>query len=251
MKGCTQSGSGLAVRSTDPAIGIGQQCQHWSMLRGGFRADPSSTSTTRSNFSVLSTASLRELRSIRGGRLGISCSRSTSGKSADLFSMGSRTSGRMLLASMPLWQPPILPLDIDPNMLVPSWESGLSFEPGFRSCRTTSPNTGRGAHAAVFCGRKRQRCASADEHNKFEFGLNYYLIDGLKASSARPAIQHSQERAIQLARQVPRRLRRHKEYPRSCSYTSIRNGQDHEGMNMRFVYCPDLKTNPIRKCLHK
>src|SRR5947207_1286982 len=72
--------------------------------------------------------------------------------------------------------------------------SGLSFEPGSVPAERTSPGAGRGAHAAVFCGRKRQRCASADEHKTVRIRAELLLHRRTEGEfQLRPAIQHGWE----------------------------------------------------------
>jgi len=121
----------------------------------------------------------------------------------------------MLLVSMPCGNHQSCRSTFDPNMLVPSWEAAyrLSQVPFLQNELRRTQVVGR--MQQFFVGENGSDALLPMNTTQFEFGLNYYLIDGLKASSSYGR-QFSTRRSvrIQLARQVPRRLRRHKEYPR-------------------------------------
>jgi len=81
-------------------------------------------------------------------------------------------------------------------MLVSIVGSGLSFEPGSVPAERTSPkHRVVGRMQQFFVGENGSDALLPMNTTQFEFGLNYYLIDGLKASSATAGNSALQERA--------------------------------------------------------
>ncbi len=90
----------------------------------------------------------------------------------------------MFLASMPCGNHQSCRSTSDPNMLVPSWEAAyrLSQVPFLQNELRRTQVVGR--MQQFFVGENGSDALLSMNTRQFEFGLNYYLIDGLKASSS-------------------------------------------------------------------
>ena len=157
-------------------------------MRGGFRADPKFNINYAVYFSVLSTASLVNSDRFAGGRLGIfvPAARLEIGGS---FQHGLQDERSNAFGFHALWQPPILPLDIRSEYARSIVGSGYWVEAAYRLSQVPFlQNELRRTQVVArmqqfFVGENAGDALLPSNTKQFEFGLNYYFIDGLKASS--------------------------------------------------------------------
>ena len=171
-------------------IGIGpSNASTGVMLRGGFRADPKFNINYAVYFSVLSTASPVNSDRFAGGRLGIfvPAARLEIGGS---FQHGLQDERSNAFGFHALWQPPILPLDIRSEYARSIVGRGYWVEAAYRLSQVPFlQNELRRAQVVArmqqfFAGENASDALLPMNTKQFEFGLNYYFIDGLKASSS-------------------------------------------------------------------
>jgi hypothetical protein len=179
--------------ATDPLIlpiGIGpSNASTGGMLRGGFKAHPQINLNYAVYFSALSTASHLDSDRFAGGRVGVFVpkARLEFGGSFQhlLQEERSNTFGFHLI-----WQPPALPLDIRGEYAHSKRGSGYWAESAYRLSQV--PFLRNEMRRTQFVARYQQSflgslpsdALPSVNTKQFESGLNYYFMDGLKASSS-------------------------------------------------------------------
>jgi len=177
---------------TDPLIlpiGIGpSNASTGAMIRGGFKAHPKFNINYAAYFSALSTVSPVDSDRFAGGRAGIfiPSARLEIGGS---FQHGLQDARSNAFGFHALWQPPALPLDIRSEYARSVAGSGYWLEGAYRL--TQVPFHQNEFRRTQVVARMQQYFVGANINDALqpvniklvEFGLNYYFIDGLKASS--------------------------------------------------------------------
>jgi hypothetical protein len=170
-------------------IGIGpSNASMGAMIRGGFKAHPKFNINYTVYFSALSTASPVNSDRFAGGRAGIfvSAARLEIGGS---FQHGLQDARSNAFGFHALWQPPVLPLDIRSEYARSIVGSGYWVESAYRLSQI--PFLQNELRRTQVVARMQQFFVAAIPSDsllpvntkQFEFGLNYYFMDGLKASS--------------------------------------------------------------------
>jgi hypothetical protein len=171
-------------------IGIGpSNASTGAMLRGGFKAHPKFNINYAAYFSALSTASPVDSNRFAGGRAGIfvPAARLEIGGS---FQHGLQDARSNAFGFHALWQPPALPLDIRSEYARSIVGSGYWVEAAYRLSQFPfHQNELRRTQVVArlqefFVGENAGDALLPVNTKRFEFGLNYYLIDGLKATSS-------------------------------------------------------------------
>ncbi len=170
-------------------IGIGpSNASTGAMLRGGFKAHPKFNINYTVYFSALSTTTPVDSDRFAGGRAGIFVpgARLEIGGSFQHRLQDRRSNAFGFHA---IWQPPALPLDIRSEYMRSIVGSGYWAEAAYRLSQVPFfQNELRRTQVAArmqqfFVGENVAVALPPVNTNQFEFGLNYYFIDGLKASS--------------------------------------------------------------------
>jgi hypothetical protein len=170
-------------------IGIGpSNASTGAMIRGGFKAHPKFNINYTVYFSALSTVSRLDSDRFAGGRLGIfvPSARLEIGGS---FQHGLQDARSNAFGFRALWQPPVLPLDIRSEYARSIVGSGYWAEVAYRLSQV--PFLQNELRRTQIVARMQQFFVGANASdallpvntNQFEFGLNYYFMDGMKASS--------------------------------------------------------------------
>lgn len=170
-------------------IGIGpSNASTGAMVRGGFKARPKFNINYAVYFSALSTVSHLDSDRFAGGRLGIfvPTARLEIGGSFQHGLQGGRSNAFGFHA---IWQPPALPFDIRSEYARSIEGSGYWVEAAYRLSQV--PFLQNELRRTQVVARMQQYFVGANASDallpvntkQFEFGLNYYFIDGLKASS--------------------------------------------------------------------
>ena len=171
-------------------IGIGpSNASTGAMLRGGFKANEHFNVNYALYYSVLSTASPMNSSRFAGGRAGIFIpkARLEIGGSYQRLLQDDHSN---LFGFHAEWQPPALPLDLRVETSRSSVGSGYWAESAYRLGQVRfAQNQLR--HVQVVA-RMQQFFTGADPANSvlpvntkmFEFGANYYFMDGLRAMSS-------------------------------------------------------------------
>jgi hypothetical protein len=169
-------------------IGIGpSNASLGAMIRGGFKAHPKFNINYTAYFSTLSTTTPVTSDRFAGGRAGIfvPSARLEIGGS---FQHGLQDQRSNAFGFHALWQPPALPLDLRSEYARSLVGSGYWAEAAYRL--TQAPflqNEFRRTQVVArmqqfFVGENAGAALLPVNTKQFEFGLNYYFIDGLKAS---------------------------------------------------------------------
>jgi hypothetical protein len=177
---------------TDPLIlpiGIGpSNASTGVMVRGGFKAQPKFSINYAAYFSALSTVSPVNSGRFAGGRVGIfvPSARLEIGGS---FQHGLQDARSNAFGFHALWQPPALPLDLRSEFARSIQGSGYWLEAAYRLSQLPfHQNEFRRTQVVArmqqyFVGENVNDALRPANTKLFEFGFNYYFIDGLKASS--------------------------------------------------------------------
>lgn len=169
-------------------IGIGpSNASTGAMIRGGFRAHPQFNINYTVYFSALSTANPVDSDRFAGGRAGIFVTRARLeiGGSFQHLLQQERSN---LFGFHAIWQPPVLPLDIRGEYAHSKRGSGYWVEPAYRLSQLPFlQNQMRrtqlvARYQSFFTGDLVSDSLPAVSTKQFEFGLNYYFMDGLKGT---------------------------------------------------------------------
>jgi hypothetical protein len=170
-------------------IGIGpSNASTGAMVRGGFKAHPKFNINYTAYFSALSTVTPVDSARFAGGRAGIfvPAARLEVGGS---FQHGLQDARSNAFGFHAIWQPPALPLDLRSEYARSTQGSGYWAEAAFRLSQVSfHQNEFRRTQVVArmqeyFVGNSSADALLPVNTKLFEFGLNYYFIDGLKASS--------------------------------------------------------------------
>jgi hypothetical protein len=170
-------------------IGIGpSDASNGVMLRGGFKAAPQFNINYTAYYSALTTSSVITADRFAGGRAGIFIPRARLeiGGSFQHLLQDERSN---LFGFHAIWQPLALPLDIRAETVRSRRGSGYWVEPAYRL--TQLPFWHDQMRRTQLVARMQQfwvgppaRDELPDVNTRqFEFGVNYYFMDGLKATS--------------------------------------------------------------------
>jgi hypothetical protein len=159
------------------------------MLRGGFKANAKFNINYAMYFSALSTTTPVDSERFAGGRAGIfvPAARLEIGGSFQHRLQDTRSNAFGFHA---IWQPLALPLDIRSEYMRSVVGSGYWAEAAYRLSQVPFfqnelRRTQVVARMQQFFARENSSVALLPVNTKqFEFGLNYYFVDGLKASSS-------------------------------------------------------------------
>lgn len=169
-------------------IGIGpSNASTGAMIRGGFKAHPQFNINYAVYFSALSTASPVDSDRFAGVRTGIfmPTARLEVGGSFQHLLEQERSN---LFGFHAIWQPALLPLDIRAEYANSKRGSGYWIEPAYRlsQLRFLQNELRRmqlvARYQQFFTGELISDTLPPINTKECEFGLNYYFIDGLKAS---------------------------------------------------------------------
>jgi hypothetical protein len=178
--------------ASDPLIlpiGLGpSNASTGAMVRGGFKAHPKFNINYTAYFSALSTVSHLDSDRFAGGRLGIfvPAARLEIGGS---FQHGLQNERSNAFGFHAIWQPPALPLDLRTEYARSISGSGYWAEAAYRLSQIPYlQNEFRRTQLVArmqqyFVGENASAALMPANTKLFEFGLNYYFIDGLKAST--------------------------------------------------------------------
>ena len=170
-------------------IGIGpSNASTGAMLRGGFKAHPKFNINYAVYFSALSTVTPVTSDRFAGGRAGIFVpgARLEVGGS---FQHGLQDQRSNAFGFHAIWQPPALPLDIRSEYARSLQGSGYWLESAYKLSQIPFlQNELRRMQVVArmqqyFVGQQPSEALLSANTKQFEFGLNYYFIDGLKASA--------------------------------------------------------------------
>ena len=170
-------------------IGIGpSNASTGAMVRGGFKAHPKFNINYAAYFSALSTVNKLDSARFAGGRAGIfaPAARLEIGGS---FQHGLQDERSNAFGFHAIWQPPTLPLDIRSEYARSIVGSGYWVESAYRLSQVPFlQNELRRTQVVArmqqyFVGENASEDLPSVNTRLFEFGLNYYFIDGLKAST--------------------------------------------------------------------
>jgi hypothetical protein len=171
-------------------IGIGpSNASTGGMLRGGFKATRQFNVTYAAYYSALSIAAPVDSDRLAGGRVGVFLpqARLEIGGSYQHRLQGERSN---LFGFHLIWQPQSLPLDIRAETARSRSGSGYWVEPAYRLSQLPFwRNTMRRAQVVArmqqfFVGTLTSDALPGVNTKQFEFGLNYYFMDGWKATSS-------------------------------------------------------------------
>jgi hypothetical protein len=177
---------------TDPLIlpiGVGpSNASTGVMVRGGFKAHPKFNVNYAAYFSALSTVTPVDSARFAGGRAGIFVppARLEIGGS---FQHGLQDARTNAFGFHAIWQPPALPLDLRTEYARSVEGSGYWAEAAYRLAQVPfHQNQFRRTQLVArmqqyFVGQDPAQALIPVNTKVFEFGLNYYFIDGLKAAS--------------------------------------------------------------------
>lgn len=169
-------------------IGIGpSNASTGAMVRGGFRAHPEFNVNYTAYFSALATTSPVNSDRFAGMRAGIFVpkARLEIGGSFQHLLQQERSN---LFGFYAIWQPAALPLDIRAEYAQAKRGSGYWIEPAYKLSQLPFlRNEMRHAQLVAryqqfFAGELPSDALPSVNTKEFEAGLNYYFIDGLKAS---------------------------------------------------------------------
>jgi hypothetical protein len=169
-------------------IGIGpSNASAGAMVRGGFRAHPEFNVNYTIYFSALSTTTPVDSDRFAGGRAGIFVTRARMeiGGSFQHLLQQERSN---LFGFHAIWQPVALPLDIRAEYAHSKRGSGYWVEPAYKLSqlpflRNEMRHTQLVArYQQFFTGELPSDALPPVNTKEFEAGLNYYFMDGLKAS---------------------------------------------------------------------
>jgi hypothetical protein len=170
-------------------IGVGpSNASTGAMVRGGFKANKKFNVNYAAYFSALSTVSPVDSDRFAGGRVGIfvPAARLEIGGS---FQHGLQDERSNAFGFHALWQPPALPLDIRSEFARSIEGSGYWVESAYRLSQARFLHNELRRTQVVarmqqyFVGQLPNDALPSVNTNVFEFGVNYYFIDGLKASA--------------------------------------------------------------------
>ena len=170
-------------------IGIGpSNASTGAMVRGGFSVDPQFNVNYSLYFSALSTTSPVDSDRLAGGRAGIfvTKARLEFGGSFQHLLQPERSN---LFGFHLVWQPTQLPLDIRGEYAHSNSGSGYWIEPAYRLSKLPFlQNEMRrtqlvARYQQFFTGALPSDSLPPVNTREFEFGLNYYFLDGLKGTS--------------------------------------------------------------------
>jgi hypothetical protein len=170
-------------------IGIGpSNASTGGMLRGGFRAAPQLNLNYAVYYSTLSTVSPVDSDRFAGGRVGVFIPKARL-EIGGSFQHRLQDDRSNLFGFHLIWQPRSLPLDIRAETARSRTGSGYWIEPAYRLnqlpfLRNEMRRTQVVARMQqFFTGPQANDDLPGVNTNLFEFGVNYYFMDGLKASS--------------------------------------------------------------------
>jgi hypothetical protein len=170
-------------------IGIGpSNASTGAMVRGGFKAHPKFNINYTAYFSALSTVGKLDSDRFAGGRAGIfvPAARLEIGGS---FQHGLQDQRSNAFGFHGIWQPPALSLDIRAEYARSIAGSGYWAEAAYRLSQIPYlQNELRRTQVVArmqqyFLGANASEALMPANTKLFEVGLNYYFVDGLKASS--------------------------------------------------------------------
>ena len=170
-------------------IGVGpSNASTGVMVRGGFKAHPKFNINYAAYFSALSTVPHVDSARFAGGRAGIfvPAARLEVGGS---FQHGLQDARTNAFGFHAIWQPQALPLDLRTEYARSVEGSGYWAEAAYRLVQLPfHQNQFRRTQLVArmqqyFVGQDLTQALIPVNTRVFEFGLNYYFIDGLKASS--------------------------------------------------------------------
>jgi hypothetical protein len=170
-------------------IGIGpSNASNGAMVRGGFKAHPKFNINYAVYFSALSTTTPVNSDRFAGGRAGIfvPAVRLEIGGS---FQHGLQDARSNAFGFHAIWQPPALPFDLRSEYARSVVGSGYWVEAAYRLSQLPFlQNELRRTQVVArlqqfFVGENANNALLPVNTKQFESGLNYYFIDGLKASS--------------------------------------------------------------------
>jgi len=179
--------------ASDPRIlpiGIGpSNASTGAMIRGGFKANEHFNVNYALYYSTLSTVSAMDSSRFAGGRAGIFIpqARLEIGGSYQHLLQDDHSN---LFGFHMAWQPPKLPLDLRAETARSSVGSGYWVESAYRLTQVPfAQNQFRHTQVVArmqqfFTGPVPANSVLPVNTNMFEFGVNYYFIDGLRAMSS-------------------------------------------------------------------
>jgi len=159
-----------------------------AMVRGGFKANTKFDINYAAYFSALSTVTPVTSDRFAGGRAGVFIPKARLEVGAS-FQHGLQDARSNAFGFHALWQPPALPLDIRSEYARSLVGSGYWAEAAYRLSQVPShQNEFRRTQVVArmqqyFVGENAGNALLPANTKLFEFGLNYYFMDGLKASS--------------------------------------------------------------------
>jgi hypothetical protein len=171
-------------------IGVGRsEASTGVMFRGGFKAQPQFNINYSLYFSTLSTVNKLDSDRFVGGRVGIFIPKARfeiGGSFQHLLQDDHSNSFGLHFA----WQPQSLPLDVRGEYARSSQGSGYWIEPAYRLSQIPFAQNvmrrvqvvARIQHAAP--GTSPTGSFFSEDTKQFEFGVNYYFMDGLKATTS-------------------------------------------------------------------
>jgi hypothetical protein len=171
-------------------IGIGpSNASTGSMIRGGFKASEHFNVNYAVYYSMLSSVSPMNSNRFAGGRAGIFIpkARLEIGGSYQHLLQDDHSN---LFGFHMAWQPPKLPLDLRAETVRSSVGSGYWVESAFRLIQVPlAQNQLRHTQVVArmqqfFTGSVPTNSVLPTNTNMFEFGVNYYFMDGLRAMSS-------------------------------------------------------------------
>jgi hypothetical protein len=170
-------------------IGIGpSNASTGGMLRGGFAATRQFNINYAVYYSALSTAAPADSDRFAGGRLGIFVPKARL-EIGGSFQHRLQDDRSNLFGFHLIWQPQSLPLDIRAEMARSRTGSGYWIEPAYRLnqlpfWRNQMRRTQLVARMQqFFVGPLASDTLPGADTRQFEFGVNYYFMDGLRATS--------------------------------------------------------------------
>ena len=170
-------------------IGIGpSNASTGAMVRGGFKANSQINVNYTAYFSALSTVTPVDSDRFAGGRGGIfvTKARFEIGGSFQHLLQQERSN---LYGFHTIWQPPALPFDLRAEYAHSKRGSGYWVEPAYKLSRLPFlQNEMRrtqivARYQQFFIGELQSDILPPVNTKQFEFGVNYYFIDGLKAAA--------------------------------------------------------------------